>query len=420
VRFAVHRPGCPVASPRSHGVPRRDIPGRIYVRMFGETAGCACEPRLALARIRVHVPARRAALTRINGAYLFHPSGSLLAHPPHQQAPAGSQDSTVEPGLSADVPARILGRPLGRARHVPDLQVLDADQVEPACEIRAGLLRPVLASISLAGTQPGDGQSHPPATIRTPFGAGQFTLQPAESSALRRGQAGHTQQLARGKGCADNDATVDADSLTVTRCGDRLRDRGEGDVPAPSPVHRYPVGLGAWRHGAGPSEPHPARLRYPDCAGFAAEPSHLPGLDGDNAEPLVSSGLTPCGSAAGAGEEIRYSPSEVAQGLLLHHLRACGQPRVLRAGSSELPALLQVGRRARSARAPVGVLLDGKVPDVSSVTAMTFQHDLLVGRGEQPVPRHTNTLANTADIYGEVKRRFVPGLKSGVSAPRSR
>jgi len=46
------------------------------------------------------------------------------------------------------------------------------------------------------------------------------------------------------------------------------------------------------------------------------------------------------------------------------------------------------------------------------------QHRFLGGRGEQPVPGHANILSNTADISGEVKRRFLPGLKAGVSTPR--
>ncbi len=33
MRFAVHGPGCPVASPRSHGVPRRDVLSRVHVRV---------------------------------------------------------------------------------------------------------------------------------------------------------------------------------------------------------------------------------------------------------------------------------------------------------------------------------------------------------------------------------------------------
>jgi len=44
---------------------------------------------------------------------------------------------------------------------------------------------------------------------------------------------------------------------------------------------------------------------------------------------------------------------------------------------------------------------------------------LLGGGGVEPVPGHTNTLSDTADISGEVTRRFLPGLKTGVSTPRS-
>jgi hypothetical protein len=49
-RFAVHRPGNPVASPRSHGVPRRDVDGRVHVSVTSETAGSAPEHGLALTR----------------------------------------------------------------------------------------------------------------------------------------------------------------------------------------------------------------------------------------------------------------------------------------------------------------------------------------------------------------------------------
>ena len=44
---------------------------------------------------------------------------------------------------------------------------------------------------------------------------------------------------------------------------------------------------------------------------------------------------------------------------------------------------------------------------------MAPQHRLLDGRGEQTIPRHTNTLATTTDILLEMKRRF-PGLKAGI------
>jgi hypothetical protein len=68
----------------------------------------------------------------------------------------------------------------------------------------------------------------------------------------------------------------------------------------------------------------------------------------------------------------------------------------------------------------MGMLLDSQVAHVSGVAAMIQQHGLLGRRRNQPVPGHANTLANAADISGEVKRRFLPGLKVPVSTPRCR
>jgi hypothetical protein len=65
------------------------------------------------------------------------------------------------------------------------------------------------------------------------------------------------------------------------------------------------------------------------------------------------------------------------------------------------------------------VLLDGQVLARPGVAAVVLQHRFLGGRGDEPVPGHTNTLANTTDISGEVKRRLLPGLKAEVSTPRS-
>jgi hypothetical protein len=68
---------------------------------------------------------------------------------------------------------------------------------------------------------------------------------------------------------------------------------------------------------------------------------------------------------------------------------------------------------------PVGMLFGGQVPDVPGVAAVVPQHRFLGGRGEQTEPGHANTLSDTADTSGEVTRRFLPGLKAGVSTPRS-
>jgi len=67
----------------------------------------------------------------------------------------------------------------------------------------------------------------------------------------------------------------------------------------------------------------------------------------------------------------------------------------------------------------VGVLFDGEVPGVPDVAAVVPQHRLLGRSGEEPVPGHANTLSDTADISGEVKLRFLPGRKAGLSTPRS-
>ena len=105
LRFAVPPPRRPGASPRSHGVPRRDVPGRVHVSVAGETAGRAPETRLALAGPPIHVPARRAPLARVRGIDLLYPAGALSCSSARQQAPARPQDLPVQPGFGPDVPA---------------------------------------------------------------------------------------------------------------------------------------------------------------------------------------------------------------------------------------------------------------------------------------------------------------------------
>ncbi len=109
MRFAVHRPGIPDASPRSHGVPRRDVPSRVHVSIAGETAGSAPEDGLTLARRPVHLPARRASLARVMPPYLMYPARS---HPrgygagPAEPHPADLRDPDFAgfPAEAAHVP----------------------------------------------------------------------------------------------------------------------------------------------------------------------------------------------------------------------------------------------------------------------------------------------------------------------------
>jgi hypothetical protein len=72
-----------------------------------------------------------------------------------------------------------------------------------------------------------------------------------------------------------------------------------------------------------------------------------------------------------------------------------------------------------ASRAPVPVLLDRQVPYQPGVAAVVARDCHLGGRGEQAVPGHTNALSDSTDISGEVKRRFLTGLKAGVSTPPS-
>jgi hypothetical protein len=404
VRFAVHRPGIPEASPRSHGVPRRDVLGRVHVSVVGETAGRACEARLALARLPIHVSARRAPLAREGGSDLLHPTGSLLLQPTHQQPPARPQDLPVEPGLLADLPARIAQGALRGSGHVVDLQVFDPDQVEATCQVRACLLGPVLPPVRFPGAQPGDGVPHMCTAFRSPLGASQPPLQAQHAFALPRRQSRHVQQLPGRQGCADGHAPIDPNHLTASRCGDGVGYGREGDMPAPSTVQGHPVGLHARRHRARPAKPYPPNLRHPDSADVAGHAAHIPLLPAPPHDPksFVPSSLAPrrpTGRVARV-EERRHCLSEVPQRLLLHHLGTCGQPRELRARLGELPTLLQVPRSALPAAMPVLVLLDGQVPDVPGVAAVVPQHRLLGGSREQPAPGHTNILSTTNDISG--------------------
>jgi hypothetical protein len=402
VRFTVHRPGNPVASPRSHGVPRREVPGRVHVSVAGISAGGAPEDGLALTRLPVHMPACRAALARMVRLDLLHPSGRLILQAADQPTPPGPHDATVQSTLGTDVPARIVPGSLRRARHAPDLQVLDLDHVKPTRQVCAGLLDPVLEPVGLAGAQPGSSQPNLRAAFRAPTGAGELPFKPPQPLSLRHGQAAY--------------------DLPVTWCPNRLGDGGEGDVPAPRPVLCHPVGLHSWRYRPGPAEPYPTDLRHPNLADFPAEPTYLPLLSSPphNPEPLVPSCLTPRRAPIRILriQECGHRPGEIPEGLLLHRLGSGSQPCMLRPGLGELPALLDIAWRPRAARAPVRVLLDGQIPHVPGVRAVIAHCRLLGGRGEQPVSGHTNTVAMTTDISGGVKQRFLPGPKASVSAPR--
>ncbi len=276
MRFTVHGPGIPAASPRSHGVPRRDVPGRVHVRVACVSAGGAPEGGLALARLRIHLPARRTTLARERGIDLLHSAGRLLLQPTYQKPPTRPKNAPVEPSLLADISARILRRASGGSGHVPSPEIFYPDHVETACDVSAGLLCPVLAPVHLADAQPGSGPTDPRTAFRAAAGAGESAFQAQHASLLRWPEAGYVQHLSCGERRTDCYAPVDTDRLIAAGRRDRIRNGREGDVPAPGPIHGHPVGPHPVRHSAGPAEPHPADLGYPYFTRVPVKAPHPP------------------------------------------------------------------------------------------------------------------------------------------------
>jgi hypothetical protein len=422
VRFAVPRPGIPVASPRSHGVPRRDVPCRVDVSIAGITAGGAPEGGLALARLPVHLPARRAHLACVRGVDLFDSAGSLLLQATDQQAPSRPHNASIKSGLLADVAAWVFPCASGGLRHVPDLETFYPDQVKPAGNVRTGLFGPILSPICVAGAQPGDRMLHPCAAVRLGPCAGQLPLQPPQPLPHRGSEADRVQQFSCRQRRRHRHTSVDPHGLPVTGSWDRAWNERKADMPAPGMIHSYPVRLRARRHGAGPAEPHPPCLRDADLADTAGQAAYFPVLPAPAHDPesLIPASLAPRRPPRRIPriEEESQGAREISQRLLLHRLTSCGQPIMLGPCLGELPTLLQIAGSAPAARPPVSMLLNGEVPHVAGMGAVIAQHRFLGGRGQQAIPRHTNTLTIATDISREVKRRTLPALEGRFPAPR--
>ena len=190
MRFAVHRPGYPVASPRSHGVPRRDVNGRVHIRVADETAGNSPEHGLALTRVPAHLPARQAPLTREMRFDPPRPARRLVlragARAPHPDpriprfSPALAR--TFRPGLS-----RV---PLADRVMFPICRSSTRITSNRPRDVRGDLLGPVFAPVGLPGLQPGDRVLDSAPAVRAPLRAGQLALQSPQPGPLPPGQGG--------------------------------------------------------------------------------------------------------------------------------------------------------------------------------------------------------------------------------------
>jgi hypothetical protein len=405
LRFAVQRPGNPEASPRSHGMPCRDVLSCVHIRVIGVSARPAGEDGLALTRPRIDGPASRTALGRIGGIDFLDPARGLILQPTGQQPPAAGQHPSVEPSLLPDVPPRLGHGAFGRPSHIGDPQVLETDQVVTASEIGRGLLTPVFPQVNPASLQPCDLQFDAGASMGATLGTRQSALQQHQAALQRPTQPWHSQQLSGGQGGGHDDTPVYPYDFAVTRRRDGRRDNGECNVPAARAVTGNPVRLNTSGDGPGPAEPKPPGLGHPYLGRMARQTAETPSLRSDDLKALITPSLPPGGPAMDSGEEIGHCPGEVPQRLLLNGLRSGCKPSEFPAGFGELAALGKVPGRRRTARAPVLVLLHGEISHESGVRAVLPQDQSLLRSRPKPVTGHkSNLLANT-DTFEEVTRR---------------
>ena len=396
MRFAVRRPGSPVASPRSHGAPRRDVPSRIKVSVASVSAGRAPEVGLALARLRVYLPARRAPLARVRGTYSFDSAGRFLFQSPYQGSPTGTQDSPIEGGFRSDVPSRCIDR--SRALRVIFFILRFSTRI--MSNLRAVLVLIFSTQSSRRSvsrdSKPPDRSSDVGSAVRTALCPAELALKQNKPLLLSSGQPRSAEQFPAGKRGRHSYAAVDPNGQSAAWGRDWLGDGCERYMPPARSVTGDPIRLHSCRDLPGPAESHPACLRDPDLANVTGDPAYipLPAPPTHDAESLVPGGLPPHRPTVRAGEEASHCPREIPQCLLLHHLAALPQPQVLRTGGGELPTLLQVAGRALPALSPVLGLLDRQVPHVPGMLAMSEQDSFLFRRRCQPVPRHTNIIAN--------------------------
>lgn len=374
LRFTVHRPGNPVASPCSHRMPCGDIPGCVHVSVTAESACGAPEDGLTLARLLVHLPTHTAPLASERRVDLLDSASCLPVKSTDELPPAICKDLPVKPSLLGHAPPRRLHSARRAPGHIADAEILDTNQVEATCQISAGLFAPVLASVSLPRPQT----------------------------------------------CSHSYATVHTDYRTCTRARDGWGNRGERNMPPACAIKSDAKRLDSVRDDARPAKPHPAALRNENFTGFPIQPAHMSRFDCHHAESFVAPSFAPSRPPVRACKKALHSPVKVAQRLLLHHLAPMGQPGMFPSRGCELPALLQVAGRVRPPSMPPRVLLTGQVPHEASMRTMHLQGCFLAVRRKQAVAGHAKTVSSSTDTLREVKRRVLLCLVTEIGTPRTR
>jgi hypothetical protein len=419
LRFTVHSPASAEVSPCCHRPSGGDVACGVQVGVARPScAGDALENRLALAVFWRDVPALGASLRRIRCWNELKSTQRLVPQPGNQQPPPLAADLTVEAPFLCDAGARAFTGTARRAGHRTHFEVLDADGIEAARQIGAGLLHPVTTAIRFAGAQPRNGQLRSGTPVRSALRAGQTPLQSAESLGFTATKARNMQQLPAGQRNGYCHAAINTHHAAITGSRDSVGDRSKSDVPAPRATQRDSVRLHGVGDGAGPPELHPTHLRYPHQPIAAAEPLEVARFESDLPESLMLAGLTPRRATVGAVEKVAHRLGEVPQRLLLHRLRTSPQPVVFGPGRGQLGTLLVVTGRF-APWLPMPLLLDGQIPHKPRMATVLGQCRRLPRAGKQPKPAHIDNLGKTTGNMSKGgKRRFLPRLKPRVSTPQ--
>lgn len=403
MRFAVRRLGTPYASPRSHRPPYGDVTGSIHICITCMSTGRTGEDGLALARLSIDRPARGTTLRSVGGMDPLDSSWGLLVKAGDKHSPGILQYSSVQACFLGDLSTRLSGRAACRARHRPNIERFDADQIKVDGQVRRDFLAPVLAHTRLTTPQLGYVALHSRSPVGPAVAPSQASLQPEQPALSSRAQLSNSQECTGAQGGADLDAPVYSDRQPVARSRDWRRDHGEGDMPASRTVQRHPERLCGLKHRTRQTEPYPSRFGYPDMSDVPVDFANVGGLEGDNSESLIFARFSPGRSAMGSRHMVTDRLGKVPQSLLLYHLASRTQPVEFRSRFGELATLSQVSRCAFTAGMPPRMLLNGKVPHETRMRAVFSQNSLLCGTWIQTVSGHESNITATSDILGKAE-----------------
>jgi hypothetical protein len=403
LRFAVRRLGNPYASPRSHRTPCGDVLGCVHISVACVPAGRAAEDGLALARLSVDLPAGGTTLRSVSRMDPLNSSWGLLLKASDKHSPGILQYSSVQGCFLGDLSTRLSSRATCRARHRPNIERFDADQIKVDGQARRDFLAPILTHTRLTTPQPGYVALHSCSPVGSSLATSQASLQPEQPALSSRAKLSNGQEFTGAQGHANLDAPVYSDRQPVARWRDWRRDHREGYVPASDTVQRHPERLCRLRQRTRQAEPHPSRLRYPDKSEVPVEFANVGGFESDNPESLVFTGFSPARWAMGSRHVVSDRLGKVSQSLLLYHLASRTQPFVFCSRFGELATLSQVSRCAFPTRTPPQMLLNGEVPYETRMRAVFPQNYLLRGSWVQAVSGHESNVTATSDILGETE-----------------